>query len=73
MSSNELAVQGTVKWFNDSKGYGFLDANDGQKDVFVHYSAINVEGHKTLKEGQKVKFNIVKGPKGRQANNVTPI
>ena len=67
------AVQGTVKWFNDSKGYGFIDTGDGQKDVFVHFSAINTTGHKTLKEGQRVSMNIVKGNKGRQAQNVTPV
>ncbi|MDD5495558.1 MAG: cold shock domain-containing protein [Candidatus Omnitrophica bacterium] len=62
-------VQGTVKWFNDKKGYGFIIADTG-KDVFVHHSAIEGEGYKTLKEGEKVEFEIVKGPKGEQATKV---
>lgn len=65
-------VQGTVKWFNDKKGFGFIIADTG-KDVFVHHSAIEGEGYKTLKEGDKVQFEIVKGPKGEQATNVTKI
>ena len=64
-------VSGTVKWFNDSKGFGFISQDSGQ-DVFVHYSAINADGHKTLKEGQKVKMNVTEGAKGLQAENVTP-
>ncbi|MCR4818721.1 MAG: cold-shock protein [Fretibacterium sp.] len=62
-------AQGTVKWFNESKGYGFITADEG-KDVFVHYSAIQGEGFKTLNEGQKVSFDIVNGEKGPQAANV---
>ena len=62
-------VQGTVKWFNESKGYGFITADEG-KDVFVHYSAIQGDGFKTLAEGQKVSFEIVNGEKGPQAANV---
>ena len=62
-------AQGTVKWFNESKGYGFITANEG-KDVFVHYSAILGDGFKTLAEGQKVSFEIVNGEKGPQAANV---
>ncbi len=62
-------VQGTVKWFNDKKGYGFIVADTG-KDVFVHHSAIEGEGYKTLKEGEKVQFEIVSGPKGEQATKV---
>ncbi|MDY6399538.1 MAG: cold-shock protein [Synergistales bacterium] len=62
-------AQGTVKWFNESKGYGFITVDDG-KDVFVHYSAIQGEGFKTLNEGQKVSFDIVNGDKGPQAANV---
>jgi CspA family cold shock protein len=62
-------VQGGVKWFNNSKGYGFIGRDDGP-DVFVHYTAIVSEGYKTLKEGDKVEFEIVQGPKGPQAANV---
>jgi CspA family cold shock protein len=61
--------QGTVKWFNDSKGYGFITTDEG-KDVFVHFSAITGEGFKTLAEGQKVSFDVVDGEKGPQAANV---
>ena len=63
-------AQGTVKWFNESKGYGFITADEG-KDVFVHYSAILGDGFKTLAEGQKVSFEIVNGEKGPQAANVS--
>ena len=62
--------QGTVKWFSNQKGYGFITQDDG-KDIFVHYSAIAGEGFKTLEEGQKVQFEVTKGPKGEQATNVT--
>ena len=64
-------AQGTVKWFNESKGYGFITADEG-KDVFVHYSAIQGDGFKTLAEGQKVSFDVVQGPKGKQASNIHP-
>jgi CspA family cold shock protein len=64
-------VEGTVKWFNDEKGYGFIE-REGGKDVFVHYSAINGAGRKTLKEGQKVMMEVTQGQKGPQAENVTP-
>jgi CspA family cold shock protein len=60
---------GTVKWFNDAKGYGFISQESGE-DVFVHHSAIQMEGFRTLKEGQKVQFDVVQGPKGLQAANV---
>ncbi len=62
--------EGTVKWFNDAKGYGFISQTDGD-DVFVHFSAIQGDGFKTLEEGQNVNFEIVQGPKGLQAANVT--
>ena len=65
-------VQGTVKWFNDEKGFGFI-AQDSGKDVFVHYSAINANGFRTLAEGQQVQFTVTQGPKGPQAENVTPL
>jgi cold shock protein len=61
--------QGTVKWFNDAKGFGFISRENGE-DVFVHFSAIQSNGFRSLKEGQPVTFNVVKGPKGLQAENV---
>lgn len=61
---------GTVKWFNDSKGYGFIVQDGGGEDVFIHHSAIQMEGFRTLAEGQKVEFELTKGPKGFQAQNV---
>jgi CspA family cold shock protein len=64
-------VEGTVKWFNDEKGFGFI-AQEGGKDVFVHHSAINGSGRKTLKEGQRVMMEVTQGQKGPQAENVTP-
>jgi cold shock protein len=67
-----MRVQGTVKWFNDSKGYGFIERQDGA-DVFVHYSAIQGSGFRSLSEGQTVEFDVVDGPKGKQAANVTPV
>lgn len=65
-------VQGTVKWFNASKGFGFI-SQEGGEDVFVHYSAINTDGFRTLEEGQRVEYNIEQGPKGLQASNVTTL
>jgi CspA family cold shock protein len=65
-------ITGTVKWFNDSKGFGFIE-REGGSDVFVHFRAINGEGHRTLKDGQKVSFEVVDGPKGPAAENVTPL
>lgn len=61
---------GTVKWFNESKGFGFITPDDGSKDVFVHFSAIASDGFRTLAEGQQVSFNVENGPKGPQAANV---
>jgi cold shock protein len=61
---------GTVKWFNDSKGFGFITPDDGSEDLFAHFSAIQMNGFKTLKEGQKVSFEVTQGPKGKQASNI---
>jgi cold shock protein len=61
---------GTVKWFNDAKGYGFITPDDGSEDLFAHFSAIQMGGFKTLKEGQKVTFEVTQGPKGKQASNI---
>ena len=66
---SDQRVSGTVKWFNDDKGFGFIEREDG-KDVFVHHSAIAMEGFKTLKEGQKVTMEVTEGDKGPQAENV---
>ena len=65
-------AEGTVKWFSNEKGFGFISRDDGE-DVFVHHSAITMEGYRTLTEGQKVEFDITQGPKGEQAANVRPI
>jgi cold shock protein len=64
--------EGKVKWFNESKGFGFIERNDGNGDVFVHYSAIQAGGFKTLAEGQSVSFDVVSGKKGPAAENVKP-
>jgi cold shock protein len=63
---------GTVKWFNDAKGFGFITPDNGGEDLFAHFSAIQSSGFKTLKEGQKVSFDLVQGPKGLQASNIVP-
>ena len=65
-------ANGTVKWFNDSKGFGFITPEGGGKDLFAHFSAIQGQGFKTLKEGQRVSFDITSGPKGQQASNIRP-
>lgn len=70
--TNETTT-GTVKWFNDDKGFGFIACDDGQRDVFVHFNSINGSGRKTLREGQKVTMEITEGKKGPKAENVTPI
>ena len=67
-----MREQGTVKWFNASKGYGFIQRESGE-DVFVHFSAIQAEGYKSLNEGQAVEFEVTRGPKGLQAANVTSL
>ena len=64
---------GMVKWFNDSKGYGFIQADGNERDVFVHYTAVQGDGFKTLSEGQRVQFELNDGPKGPQASNVTKL
>jgi cold shock protein len=69
---SEVKEQGTVKWFNASKGYGFIQRQTGE-DVFVHFSAIQMDGYKSLNEGQAVEFEVKKGPKGLQAENVTSL
>lgn len=66
-------ARGTVKWFNDSKGYGFIEREDGEDDVFVHYSAIQMEGFKTLTEGQTVEFEVATGDRGLHAANVVSL
>ena len=63
---------GTVKWFNDAKGYGFITPDDGGKDLFAHFSAIKMDGFKTLKQGQRVTFDLKEGEKGKQADNIKP-
>ena len=64
---------GTVKWFNDAKGFGFIEPEAGGEDVFAHFSAIQMEGFRTLRQGSQVSFELVQGPKGQLAQNITPM
>ena len=64
---------GTVKWFNDAKGFGFITPDNGGEDLFAHFSAINAKGFKSLKENQRVTFEVTTGPKGKQAANIQPV
>jgi CspA family cold shock protein len=64
---------GTVKWFNDAKGFGFIEPEGGGEDVFAHFSAIQMDGFRTLRQGGKVSFEVVQGPKGQLAQNITPL
>ena len=66
-------VTGNVKWFNDAKGFGFIAPEDGSADVFVHYSAIDAKGFRSLQEGQRVQYEVTQGPKGAQAAGVQPV
>ncbi len=70
---NTAMATGKVKWFNDTKGFGFITPDDGGEGLFTHVSAIQISGLKTLKEGQRVSFEITNGPKGKQASNINPI
>jgi cold shock protein len=73
MKEVNLMTQGTVKWFNGEKGFGFIAPDDGSKDVFVHYSEVQGSGFRTLEENQRVQFEIEQGPKGPQAVGVTSV
>lgn len=64
---------GTVKWFNDAKGFGFIEPENGGEDIFAHFSAIKMEGFRTLRQGGKVSFDLVQGPKGQLAQNILPL
>jgi CspA family cold shock protein len=66
-------TQGTVKWFNSEKGFGFIAPDDGSADIFVHHSAIETEGYRSLEENQRVEFTASRGPKGMQADQVRPL
>ncbi|MBL8303320.1 MAG: cold shock domain-containing protein [Ideonella sp.] len=64
---------GTVKWFNDAKGFGFIEPEGGGEDVFAHFSAVQMDGFRTLKQGGRVRFDLVQGPKGQLAQNISPL
>ncbi len=68
-----MSSTGVVKWFNNAKGYGFVTPDQGENDVFVHFSSITMEGYKTLKEGQRVQFEITEGPKGLHASDIKAV
>ncbi|WP_203136728.1 cold-shock protein [Microbacterium sp. JZ31] len=68
-----MSTQGTVKWFNSEKGFGFISPDEGGSDVFAHYTAIQASGYRALEENQRVEFEIAQGPKGLQAENIRPI
>jgi CspA family cold shock protein len=72
-SKESIMATGVVKWFNDAKGFGFITQDGGGEDVFCHHTAIEAEGFRSLQEGQKVSFEVTRGPKGLQAQNVRPI
>jgi CspA family cold shock protein len=69
----DVMFVGTVKWFNDAKGFGFIEPEEGGPDVFAHFSAIEMDGFRTLKQGSKVSFELVQGPKGNLAQNIRPL
>jgi len=73
VTRRQTVIRGTVKWFNDSKGFGFITPEDGSKDIFVHHSAISMQGFRSLTEGQRVEFEIVDGKKGPAASNVRAV
>ncbi|WP_306172420.1 cold-shock protein [Burkholderia cenocepacia] len=72
-ADDRLIDQRFLKWFNDAKGFGFITPDEGGEDLFAHFSAITMNGFKTLKEGQKVSFDVVQGPKGKQASNIQAV
>lgn len=72
-TAERMSTQGTVKWFNSEKGFGFIAPDDGSQDVFAHYSAIQSGGYRSLEENQRVEFEVAQGPKGLQAENIRPL
>lgn len=68
-----MRTTGTVKWFNDAKGFGFIAPDDGGKDLFAHHTSIQMDGYKSLKDAQKVSFEVTQGPKGPAASNIRPL